>query len=655
MSMQKEKTGYPSKDRNHEDFYDPEVLSHELPDMTLYDFLHYQNKGRLHLPAINYFDNRISYQKFLDKSTQVALALDQYGVKEGDYVTVVAPTLPEAFYILVGASRIGAVASLVDPRYGEKAIEHKINKAASELVIGFDGVVKTYNRRTKQYRRQHVLDKIGNILENTPAKTVVGLPASNSISLNSILKNDTIRAAMFDRQKSDFQDYYSWKNFIKDGSHSRGLVFPDYTSDMPVATVSTGGSTTGLPKNVVLSSRNIITAVTQCILTGIFPEEARWYDIMPISIAYGMADGSMLPFALGNEVRLNPDPTAMSLKKPYQLQMVEDLVRFDPHTLACAPNHVFALLNSKEWKENPHSMINFIVGGDSLNKTQLARANEQLKELKRPKDFDKDRFYGDQEDKLVINLGYGESEGTGANSVAPGNHRVKVGSVGQILPLENMAVFKQNEETGEYEELKYVQNDQVDNVNEDQIGELCIQGDNVMIGYQNDEEATNIAKRTHSDGTEWLHTGDLGYIDEDGYVYFVDREKYVSVGHDGFKITPLEIEDVILKDGRIDACKAIVYDDPDEDRGTVIKVYYTLLDKDHPQDINDIEDTANLMCERELADYKCPLDYECLPTLPLTNSGKIDVLALREDAEAKSKAEKEGNHVYRRGALINNQ
>ena len=142
-----------------------------------------------------------------------------------------------------------------------------------------------------------------------------------------------------------------------------------------------------------------------------------------------------------------------------------------------------------------------------------------------------------------------------------------------------MAVFKQNEETGEYEELKYVPNDQVDNVNEDQVGELCIQGDNVMIGYQNDEEATNIAKRTHSDGTEWLHTGDLGYIDEDGYVYFVDREKYVSVGHDGFKITPLEIEDVILKDGRIDACKAIVYDDPDEDRGTVIKVYYTLLDK----------------------------------------------------------------------------
>lgn len=629
-----QKTGYPSKDRNHEDCFGPDFLSTTFPQTTIYDYLYEENKHRLKLPAINYFDNKISYQKFLDNSTMVARALSHYGVKKGDIVTVVAPSLPETFYILLGASRIGATANFVDPRYGEKAIEHKIKDAHSKIVIAFDGAVKTFNRKTKQYKKQHILDKIGNILPNTNVETVISLPASNSISIMSIIKNDTIRAAMFDRQKSEFKDAYSWKEFFKSGSFSRDLVFPDHEPDIPVAIVSTGGST-GTPKSALFSNENIISATMQCRLTGIFPEEARWYDIMPPSIAYGLADGSVLPFSLGNEVRLNPDPTAMSLKTPSQLQMVEDLVRFDPHTLACAPNHVLAIINSKEWKNNPHSMINFIVGGDSLNKEQLHRCNEILKEVKRPETFDRKRLLGDREDILTINTGWGATETTAAASVARGSEKVKEGTVGQTLPYEVVSTFKKNEETGEYEELPYIPNDQVDNVTDDQVAELCVLGPNIMLGYLNNQEETDKAIIEHQDGTKWAHSGDLGFVDEDGYVHFVDREKYISVRHDGFKVTPIEIEDVILKDDRIDACKAVIFGDPEEERGTVIKVYYTL--RDQTCDIKDVEERANLMCELELADYKCPVAYECMEKLPITNSGKIDVMALRQDAEEKSK------------------
>ena len=91
----------------------------------------------------------------------------------------------------------------------------------------------------------------------------------------------------------------------------------EYEENLPVAAVSTGG-TTGFPKTAVFDNESIIKATFQCKLTGIFPEEARWYDIMPPSIAYGLADGSILPFSLGNEVKLNPDPTAMSLKHKNQ-------------------------------------------------------------------------------------------------------------------------------------------------------------------------------------------------------------------------------------------------------------------------------------------------------------------------------------------------
>lgn len=621
-----------------------QIKPYEKANQTVYDYIYNENSHRLELPAINYFDNRISYRDFLHNSMVVAKALDDYGIKRGDFVTVVAPSLPETYYILLAASKIGAVANFVDPRYGEKAIEHKINASGSELVIAFDGAVNTVNSKTGEVKKIHVLDKVGNVLDNTNAKTVIGLPASNSITLRSIIKNDTIRAAMFDKQVSDFKNYYSWKEFFKVGTKALSFgkidaILPEseFYKESPVAVVSTGG-TTGMPKSALFSNENIISATLQCRETGIFPEEARWYDIMPPSIAYGLADGSILPFSLGNEVKLNPDPTFMSLKNPKQLHMVEDFVRFDPHTIACAPNHVFAILDSREWQNNPHSLINFIVGGDSLNKEQLRRANEKLKLVRRPRKFDKEKLLGDREDVLKINTGWGSTETTAAASVARGSENVKDNAVGQVLPNEIVRAFKKND-SGDYEELPTIKSSDVDNVTEEQIGELCVAGPNVFLGYLNNQEETDKTIITH-DGETWAHQGDLGFIEEtsngDEFVHFIDREKYVCVRYDGFKVTPVEIENVILKDDNIDGCKAVVFDDLNHEKGSVIKVYYTLK-KDRVVDINALEERISLMCETELADYKCPTAYECLEVLPLTGSGKIDVMTLKKDALEKAK------------------
>lgn len=601
---------------------------------TIYDYIYNENKHRLKLPAINYFDNRITYQQFIDKSNSIAKSLQHFGIKKGDFVTAIVPTLPESYYLLLAVSRLGAVANFVDPRYGEKAIAKKISDSNSKLVIAFDGAVKTFNRHTNQFNKQHVLDKLGNIIKDTNVENIIALPAGNSISLKSILKNDTIRAALFDKTKSQFKDYYTWKEFYKSGKEIKELDIPPHQKDIPVAVVSTGGST-GFPKSALFSNENIIEATKQCKLIGIFPEEARWYDIMPISIAYGLADGSILPFSLGNEVRLNPDPTLKSLKKPNQLQMVEDLVRFDPHTIACAPNHVLEIINSEEWKNKPHSLINFIVGGDSLNKEQLKRANEELTKIKRPKSFNKEELLGDKEDILVINTGWGTTETTAAASVARGNEKVIQGTVGQILPNEQVEAFIQNPETGEYEQLPRIK---VDNQTDEyqQNGELCVSGPNVFLGYLNNPEETNKAIKKHSDGKLWVHTGDLGYVDENDYIHFIDRQKYISVGHDGFKVAPLEIENVLLKEPHIDSCKAVVIEDPEHENGTVVKVFYTLKNPEIPHDIKKIEETMNLMCELELADYKCPVSYECLEKLPLTPSGKIDVMLLKNKS-SKSK------------------
>ena len=485
-------------------------------------------------------------------------------------------------------------------------------------------------------------NKMGNsikeikLAKNTNIENIIGLSAGESMTLKSIIKNDIVRAQIFKQLKSEFKDFYSWKEFFKSGSYNKELIFPKYEDNTPIAIVSTGGST-GYPKSAVFSNENIIQATVQVKNIGVFPEEARWYDIMPPSIAYGLADGSVLGFSLGNELRLNPDPTAMSLKTPGQLQMVEDFVRFDPHTITCAPNHVFQILNSREWSEKPHSLVSFGVGGDLLNLKQVKKANEILSHMKRPKDFDKDRFFKDDEDKVVLNFGYGSTEVTGACSVAPSNKTVKLGTVGLTLPYQVVAAFRQDEKTKEYIELPYVLNEELEKVPEEKQGEICVQGPNIMQGYLNNEEETNKTIITHNDGKKWVHMGDYGFIDEDGYVHFVNREKYIGVGHDGFKVAPLEIEQVIIKEPNIEDCKAIIFDDLEEKRGNVIKVYYTLSNPETVQDIEKLEDRLNLMCQMELADYKCPVDYECIEKLPLTPSGKIDVLSLKEDAEEKSK------------------
>ena len=631
------KTGYPSHDKNHEQYFRKEVIEKKLPEgLSIYDYLLECNKNRLNLPAINYFDNRITYQEFLDNSTKVARALNHFGAKRGDIITVILPNTPEAFYLLLGASRIGVTISFVDPRYGEKAIEKKLQDTNSKIVIALDGVVKTHNRRTNTYTKQHVIDKVAHIASNTNVETIVGLSAGNSVTLRSILKNDIIRANLFKQAKSDFKDFYSWKEFFKSSSYNNELVFTNYEENTPIAIVSTGGST-GYPKSAMFSNENIIQATVQVKNIEVFPEEARWYDIMPPSIIYGLADGSVLGFSLGNELRLNPDPTAMSLKTPNQLQMVEDFVRFDPHTITCAPNHVFQILNSKEWREKPHSLVSFGVGGDSLNIKQVKRANEILSHMKRPKDFDKERYFKGDEDRVVLNFGYGSTEVTGACSVAPSNKTVRLGTVGLTLPYQVVAAFKQDEETNEYIELPYVLNEEIEHAPKEKQGELCVQGPNIMQGYLNNEEETKKTIVTHSDGKKWVHMGDYGFIDEDGYVHFVNREKYIGVGHDGFKVAPLEIEEVIIKEPNIEECKAVIFDDLEEKRGSVIKVYYTLTNPENTCDIEKLEDRLNLMCQMELADYKCPVDYECVEKLPLTPSGKIDVLTLKKDAEEKSK------------------
>lgn len=629
------KTGYPSKDRVHEDYYGKEVTSQKLPEgVTIYDHIYNCNKNRLKLPAINYYDNKITYRDFLDNSTKVAMALAHYGVKKGDCITVIVPSIPEAFYILLGASRLGAIASFVDPRYGEIAIQHKINDTDSKLVIAFEGSVKTFNKKTNSFNEIHVLDKIGNIIKKTGVKTVIALPASNSITLKSVLKNDIIRANMFKKNIYQFTDVHSWDYFFKTNRFNYNMAFPEFEKNRPVVIVSTGGST-GLPKSALFSNENIVQATSQIKLGKVFPEEARWYDIMPPSIIYGLADGSVLPFSLGNEVRINPDPTAMSLKTPGQLLMVEDFVRFDPHTITCAPNHVFAILNSKEWKENPHSLVSFGVGGDCLQLEKTIEANERLKEIRRPKDFDKERFYGDDEDQLLINYGYGSTEVTGCASVSPSNKAIKIGTVGLTLPFQVVAAFEKNKETNEFEELPYVKNEELDHVPDNKIGELCIEGPNIMLGYLNNKEETENTIITHTDGKKWVHTGDIGFVDEEGYVHFVDRAKYIGVGHDGFKVAPSEIESVILEEPSIETCKAVILSDLENQRGQVIKLYYTVKPECLPCDIDALENKLNLMCSKSLADYKCPYDYECIERLPLTPSGKIDVMTLRKDAEEK--------------------
>lgn len=573
MSTKETLTGYPSIDKPWLRYYKEEAINAPLPECTIYGYLYENNKDYTYRTALNYFGRKISYGQLFRNIELTARALKSNGIDRGSIVTILTPTLPETVYLFYALGKIGAIANMVDPRTSAEGICDYIQEVNSELLVVVDAA----------------LPKIQEVLAQTNVKKILVIsPADSLPTIPSILYR--IKHSNSSRMN---KTCVSWKAFVAEGAEYNGIPDIEYERDQVVVIVHTGG-TTGKPKGVMLTHNNLNASAFQCSISGMnFRREQTWLNIMPSFIAYGVGNGLHLPLIIGMETILIPqfDPNKFD----------ELLLKHKPNHMTGVPSHYGNIINSvKLKKKSLQYLIEPTVGGDAMN-IELERQTNQ--------------FFKNHNSECLVVKGYGMTEVSAAVSVCATKACNQIGSVGIPFTHTVISIF----DPGTGKELPY-----------NQQGEICITGPNTMLGYYNNATATKEIIRKHADGLDWVHSGDIGYMTEDGLLFIVDRIKRMLVRHDGFKVFPSMIEKVIVEHRAVKACCVVGTPDSNHRQG-VLPVAHLVLNKEYVGQENSVKQELLSLCQKGLPEYAQPVEYRFRDALPLTAVGKVDYRTLEID------------------------
>lgn len=557
-------------------YYKREDLALEMPHLSIVDYLLWRNEGRMDMPALNYFGRIFSLAQAYENSCKSANAYACLGVKKGDIVVCIAPTLPETVYTFYGLSLLGACANMIDPRYSAEGIRKYIEEVNCKYVFAVDAVY----------------DKVVEAVQGTSVEKVIVISPAESLPAAMrfayCLKNPM--------KKNMPSGFLSWSAFFEQGkSFKVDYLHGHYDSCCVI--VHTGG-TTGSSKSVMLSHNNINAVsfqYTKCKMkyTRVFGED-KFLNIMPPFVAYGLGYGVHLPLcsAICSVIipKFEPADFAKYIKK------------YQPQDIAGAPSHFLVLMNDRRMKHADLSCFkNACAGGDAISLQNEALVNKFLLDRKCP---------------YPLTKGYGMTE-LAAVSTACMLDINRPGSVG--IPHADFLIAAFDPETGEELEIG-------------ESGEICIHGPTMMMGYyQNPAETDNIM-RIHSDGLKWIHTGDLGHMDEDGFLYIEGRIKRVIIRPDGFKVFPHIIEDAICSLPDVFTATVVGVSSVNDVQGQLPYAFFTLAsgcEKSPQAVINEIK----TICKTKLAEYVQPQYFTCLDKLPLTPIGKVDFLQLEKRAQ----------------------
>ncbi len=556
-------------------YYDQKFIDQTVPDCSAFEYVCHQNKNHLPETAIDYYGRRITYADLIVNVKKTAAAFRAIGMKKGDIATVVSVMTPEVIYAFYAADMIGATLNLVDPRYSAEGIREYIEEVDSHLLICLNVAYERCHQAAKHTHVERVL--VISPADSLPLHLAVGYKLTNPN------KN---------RYKSNV---LHWKDFIAAGQNQSTNAEP-YDPQHACVVVHTGG-TTGSPKGVMLTDKDFNSIAQQFgAYEKLFRRGQKLMNIMPPFIAYGYACGVHLPLVLGLTVVIIPnlDPAKLGLL----------IWKHKPEHLFGVPAHYQQMAASPLLKNKDLSFIrNYAAGGDAIT----VGAEQTV-----------DAFLKEHGAEFPLAKGYGMTEVSSAATAAAGTVN-KVGSVG--IPLVNtvVSVF----EPGTENELPIGER-----------GEICISGPAVMKGYYNKPDETAILLHRHADGKLWAHTGDIGYMDEDGFVFLDSRIKRLIIRHDGFKVFPSMIENVISRHPAVQQCSVVGCTDRDHVQGRLPFVY-VVLEPEADKKKRQIQRELRQLCREELPEYVQPVGYKFISEMPFTPIGKVDYRKLEEEITAR--------------------
>ena len=518
MSEEKKLTGYPSIDKPWNKFYRDIPIRKIDTEQTIYELVFNSNKENMDCPAIEYLGVEWTFAKLKNKVDIAADAFYNSGLRCGDVVLMGVSNCPEVLVCLLGLNKIGVVSKWFDVRASEKDIQEYANESHCRYLVAFD----------------MLLPKIESILQNTGLEKVLILSPADSLS-----KIKQIAYSL--KNKIDYpsnKKYVRFADFVESGNANSNIPCVKFDKERPSIMIQSSG-TTGKPKVIVHSDYSAVSCAKSLAYSDLpLGRDKKLLDLLPPWIAYALGEAIIYPLSMGSKVILCPtfDSNAVmpyigkftiSFAAPFHYRYL--IEHFDD----------LSEITKKKFFENTDALVS---GGDKITN-------------KENKDFE-EKF------NTVLVNGYGNNEGWGCLTVNSINHN-KYGSVGIPKYRETIIAYDNDTE----KEVSY-----------GELGEICVLANTMFLYYEGNQYETETVKRKHPDGNIWLHTGDLGIIDEDGFVFLQGRLRRVIV-RKGFKISAYTIEDKICEHPTVKECVAVEVKDNEEEHVPMAKMIIMVQNK----------------------------------------------------------------------------
>lgn len=525
--------------------------------------------------AFDFMGRSTTYKRLVENIEKCAKALKTLGVREGDAVTIAMPNCPQAIYVFYAVNLIGGIANMIHPLSSEKEIEFYINISNSVSVITLD----------------QFYSKIEAIRANTKVVNIVIASIKDELSRPVRAGYMLTEGRKIEKIPAD-APVISWERFMQLSVACFWNYKVKRTGEDPAVILYSGG-TTGTTKGIVLTNKNFNALSQQIVASNpMFRPGDKMLAAMPLFHGFGLGVCIHSMLANGGRCILVPRFTAKSYAGL--------IVKYKCNFIAGVPTLYEALLRLPSMENANLSCLKGVFsGGDSLSV-----------ELK--KKFDK--FLYDHHAVIQIREGYGTTECVTASCLTP-PHMAKEGSIG--LPFADTYYKIVDSETGE--EKPYGEE-----------GEILLAGPTVMKEYLDNPEETAQTLRKHSDGLTWVYTGDLGFMDSEGFVYFRGRRKRMIISS-GYNIYPAQLENIL--DAHEKVHMSCIIGVPDDYKMEKVKAFVMLKPEYKPSD--EIKEELFAYCRKHIAKYAMPYDIEFRSELPKTLVGKVAYRMLEEEEKAK--------------------